>query len=98
MEVPEWNVRFVTGQPVHGGLAGVAFRAHYLDFHTPVNSSPIVYAGEMEEPFGWILLFRYQGQASDSTPIWWRLPKDKRPQAFPEQVGIAPINILLLYE
>jgi hypothetical protein len=26
------------------------------------------------------------------------VPKDRRPQAFPAQLGIAPVNVLLLYE
>ena len=53
---------------------------------------------EMEEPFEVILQFRYGGQRPDSAPVWWRLSKDKRPQQFPEELGIAPANILLLYE
>ena len=95
--MPEWNVRFTTQQTVRDDLKGVAFRAHYLNTRASVNSYPVSYAGEMEEPFEWILLFRYEGQSSDSEPIWWRLPKDKRPQVFPERLGIAPTNILLLY-
>jgi molybdate transport system ATP-binding protein len=52
----------------------------------------------MEEPFELILQFRYQNQKKDSPPVWWRLPKDKRPASFPEELGIAPANILLLYK
>lgn len=96
--VPEWNVRFTTDRPVRDGLRGVAFRAHYLNTRTGANSFPVVYAGEMEEPFEWILLFRYEKQSPDSAPVWWRLPKDKRPQTFPERLGIVPANILLLYD
>ncbi|MCR4657384.1 MAG: ATP-binding cassette domain-containing protein [Lachnospiraceae bacterium] len=98
VEVPEWNVRLKTGQPVREGLLGVAFRAHYLNTKTSENRFPIIYAGEMEEPFEWILTFRYEGQSPDSQPIWWRIPKDRRPQVFPSELGIAPVNILLLYE
>ena len=29
--------------------------------------------------------------------VWWRVTKDKRPQLFPAELGIAPANILLLY-
>lgn len=98
VEVPEWGVRFTTAQPVGDGLKGVAFRAHYLNARTAENRFPVRFEGEMEEPFEWILLFRYAGQSADSRPIWWRLPKDKRPQTFPEQLGIAPVNVLPLYE
>ena len=51
----------------------------------------------MEEPFETIIQFRFAGQAADSPAIWWRLAKDKRPQGFPEELGIAPANVLLLY-
>lgn len=98
VRVPEWNVRFTTEQPVGDGLVGVAFRAHYLNTRTAENRFPVSYVGEMEEPFEWILLFRFGGQDPESPPIWWRLPKDKRPQQFPEELGIAPVNILLLYQ
>ena len=98
VEVPEWNVRFTTAQEVRDGLCAVGFRAHYLNPNSPVNRYPVVYADEMEEPFEWVCLFRYEGQAPDSPPVWWRLPKEKRPQTFPRELGIASANILLLYE
>lgn len=98
VEVPEWNVRFTTEKPVGDDLCGVAFRAHYLNPRTNVNRFPVVYEGALEEPFEWVLLFRYEGQRADSPPIWWRLPKDKRPQTFPEQLGVAPVNVLPLYK
>lgn len=97
VEVPEWNVRFTTEQPVRDELKGVAFRAHYLNPRAAQNRFPVRQVGEMEEPFEWILLFRYEGQGEDTEPIWWRLPKDKRPQVFPDELGISPANILLLY-
>jgi molybdate transport system ATP-binding protein len=52
----------------------------------------------MEEPFETILRFRYTGQKEDCAPLWWRLGKDRRPRPFPEELGIAPQNVLLLYE
>ena len=51
----------------------------------------------MEEPFETILQFRYAGQSPDSPSIWWRLPKEKKPQVFPKEIGIAPVNVLPLY-
>lgn len=98
VRVPEWNVCFKTAQRIRDGLKGVAFRAHYLNMKTSENRYPVVLEREMEEPFEWILLFRYKGQSTESQPIWWRLPNDKRPQVFPKELGIAPANILLLYE
>ena len=52
----------------------------------------------MEEPFEVIIQFRYSGQYPDTPPIWWRIPKEKKPQTFPAELGIAPANILLLYK
>ena len=43
-------------------------------------------------------LFDYAQQNPDSPPIWWRLPKDKKPQRFPEELGVAAVNVLLLYD
>ena len=53
---------------------------------------------EMEEPFETIIQFRYAAQSPDSPPIWWRMNKEKRPQTFPEGLGIAPVNVLPLYQ
>ena len=50
----------------------------------------------LEEPLEWILLFRYEGQDAASPALWWRMPKDKKPPAMPEALGIAPENVLLL--
>ena len=97
VDVPEWNVRFTTRQTVRDDLKGVALRAHYLNARAPVNSYPVSYAGGLEEPFEQIFLFRYEGQSPDSEPLWWRLPKEKCPQAFPQRLGVAPANVLLLY-
>ena len=98
VEAPEWGVRFTTEQPVRDGVCGVGLRAHYFHPRAAQNSVPVVPAGELEEPFEWIQLFRYEGQRADTEPLWWRLPKDKKPQAFPDRLGIAPVNVLLLYE
>ncbi|MER2150231.1 MAG: ATP-binding cassette domain-containing protein [Candidatus Limivicinus sp.] len=97
VEVPAWGIRLETDREVRDDLCAVGIRAHYFNVSTPKNRYPIRYAEEMEEPFELILQFRYQNQAPDSQPIWWRLSKEKRPQQFPEEIGIAPANILLLY-
>ncbi len=98
VEVPEWGVHFTAEEKVEEGLKGVGIRAHYFNARSGVNSHAVQFVGEMEEPFEWILLFKYEGQSEGSEPLWWRLPKDKRPAVFPEKLGIAPVNILLLYE
>ena len=98
VEVPEWGVRFETKMPVREGLCAVGIRAHYFGPNAPQNRFPVRFVEEMEEPFETILHFRYAAQREDSPAIWWRLNKEKRPQSFPEELGVAAANILLLYE
>ena len=98
VEATDWGVRFTTAQPVRDGLKAVGIRAHYFNTRAGQNSHPVRYVDEMEEPFEWIVQFRYEGQPAGTEPLWWRIPKDRRPQTFPEALGTAPVNVLLLYE
>jgi molybdate transport system ATP-binding protein len=97
VEVPGWGIRLQTVQTVGYGLIAIGIRAHYFNTQTQQNRYPVRYVEEMEEPFEVILQFRFAGQAPDSPPVWWRLSKEKRPGEFPDALGIAPANILLLY-
>lgn len=96
VEVPAWGVRLQTARPVPGDLRAVGLRAHYFNPRTAVNRFAVQDAGAMEEPFEWCLLFRYAGQDPGSAPLWWRMPKDKKPARMPAELGIAPENVLLL--
>ena len=98
VEVPEWGLRLSAAGEVKDGLCAVGVRAHYFNPTAARNRFPVRYVEEMEEPFETIIQFRYAGQAPDSPPIWWRMAKDKRPGQFPGDLGIAPANVLLLYE
>ena len=98
VEVPEWGVRLSAAQEVKEGLCAVGLRAHYFGAAAAQNRFPVRYVEEMEEPFETIIQFRYAGQKEDSPALWWRLSKEKRPQSFPAELGIAPANVLLLYE
>ena len=98
VNVPEWGIRLQTAAPVKNGLKAVGIRAHYFHPNAKQNRFPVVFAEEMEEPFETILQFRYAGQNPESQPVWWRLSKEKKPAQFPAELGVAPANILLLYE
>ena len=98
VEVPEWGIRLETKVPVREGLCAVGIRAHYFNPNAVQNRFPVRFVEEMEEPFETILHFRWEGQSEDSPAVWWRLAKEKRPQAFPKELGVAAANILLLYE
>ena len=96
--VPEWGIRLTTGKPVRDGLKAVGIRAH--DFHpdTEENCFPVRILRETEEPFEWISEFSYEHQATGSPPVWWRYAREFRTNEPPKQLGVAPADVLLLYE
>lgn len=98
VDVPTWGVRLTTLQPVQEGLEAIGIRAHYFGARAQQNRYPVVFKEDMEEPFEWIVTFRYAHQREGTPDVWWRVPKDKRPARFPDELGIAPANILLLYK
>ena len=97
VDVPEWGVRLTAAKPVPDNIRAVGLRAHYFHPRAAANRFAVRLDSELEEPFEWILLFRYEGQDAASPALWWRMPKDKKPSAMPEALGIAPENVLLLH-
>ena len=97
VEVPDWGVRFTTSQPVRDNLCAVGIRAHYFNPKTVQNSFPIRFTEEIEGPFEYIIQFRYENQLEKSQDIWWRIPKEKRASRPPDEFGVVPSNIMLLY-
>lgn len=95
--VPDWGIHLQTKEPVGEHLCAVGLRAHYFNPKARENSYPIEFTNEREDPFELRLLFRYQNQKEGISDIWWRMPKDRRPDEMPECLGIAPANVLLLY-
>ncbi|MDD6614770.1 MAG: ATP-binding cassette domain-containing protein [Lachnospiraceae bacterium] len=97
VEVPEWGIRLKTGKQVGDSVCGVGIRAHYFNPKTRENQFPVVYSVSRDEPFESRILFRYAGQSEASPDLWWRIPKERKPQQMPEKLGIAPGNVFLLY-
>lgn len=97
VEITELGITVETGRPVQKGLCAVGIRAHYFNPRARINSFPVTLTEEVESPFEWTLKFRYLGQREDTPDVWWRVAKDKKPQTFPAELGIAPANLLLLY-
>lgn len=97
VDVPEWGVRLTAAKPVPDNIRAVGLRAHYFHPRAAANRFAVRLDSELEEPFEWILLFRYEGQDATSPALWWRMPKDKKPSAMPEALGIALENVLLLH-
>lgn len=97
VDVPEWGIRLTAAKPVPDDIRAVGLRAHYFHPRAAANRFAVRLDSELEEPFEWILLFRYEGQDAASPALWWRMPKDKKPSAMPEALGIALENVLLLH-
>jgi len=97
VDVPSWGIRLTTALPVRNNLCAIAIRAHYFNPKAVQNRYPIRFTGEIEEPFDYILQFRYGNQTDDSPDIWWNISKDKKSNQLPAELGIASVNILPLY-
>lgn len=98
LEVPEWGIRLQTALPVTDSVCAVGIRAHYFNTKAAGNSYPVHFTGKMEEPFEYIYTFRYEGQSEKAPDIWWRIPKGQKPGQCPAAVGVAPVNVLPLYQ
>lgn len=96
VEALDWGVHLTAAQPVPDNLKAVGLRAHAFHPQVPSNRLPVSWADELEEPFEWILLFRYHSQAASAPSLWWRFPKDRKPAVLPDSLGIAPEHVLLL--
>ena len=97
-EVPGWGVRLTTAKPVRDGLCAIGIRAHYFDPASEKNSFPVRFTGEMEEPFEYIMQFRFENQSEGTPDIWWQIPKNQKSEQTPAALGIAPEYVLPLYE
>ena len=95
--VPDWGIHLQTKLPVEDNLCAVGLRAHYFNPKARENVYPVVYSNEREDPFELRLLFRYADQKKGTPDIWWRMPKDRKPEAMPGNLGIAASNVLPLY-
>ena len=100
VEALDWGVGFTTAKPVRDDVAYIGIRAHYFSPNTKQNSHPVKLLGMIEEPFEDIIRFRYAAQPEGSPDLWWRLPKQFRPQNVTEgyALGTSGANVLLLYE
>lgn len=97
VRVPEWGVTLETDKPVGDDLVAIGVRAHYFGDKFKTNRYEVQKVGEMEEPFEWIIRFRYKNQSPKSKDIWWRISKEKRTHDMPRELGVSPINVLPLY-
>ena len=96
----DWGVSFTTAKPVRDDIAYIGIRAHYFSPNTKQNRHPVKLLDKIEEPFEDIIRIRYTEQPEGSPDLWWRLPKQFRPQNVSEDyaLGTSSANVLLLYE
>lgn len=98
VEVPEWGIRLCTHKPVEDGLRAVGIRAHVFRPEETRNAANVRWVGEMEEPFDWIGEFRFADQPEQSPALWRRFSKETGAARHPKRLGVAPEQVLLLYE
>ena len=98
VEVPQWGLSLTTAKAVEDGITAVGIRAHYFNPKTPSNMNRVAFTGVMEEPFETTYCFRWANQQPGTEDLWWRVPKDRVGGGLPQELGIAPANVLLLYD
>ena len=96
--VPEWGVTFTAAQPVGDNLVGIGVRGHSFSPVCQVNNYPIQVISCVEQPFEWVVKFRYPGQEKAAVDLWWRLPKITEKPVWPDRLGVPAGVVLLLYK
>lgn len=96
--VPDWGISLTTEQPVGDTLCAVGVRGHAFHQNITENAYPIRVMEEIEQPFEWIVTFRYEQQTDTSPAVWWRFAKTDRPLQLESPLGVRPEDVLLLYQ
>ena len=52
----------------------------------------------MERPFETQLRFSYEGQAETAEELWWSRRGVPADSGLPKELGVAPSDVLLLYQ
>lgn len=97
VDVPSWGVRLHTARPVRDDLVAVGVRAHHFGPGIEPNRHDVLIVSEMGRPFDRTFAFRFVGRPHESEPLWWTTPKGEG-MASPSALGVAPEDVLLLYE
>ena len=95
--IPSWQITLQTGRPVGDDLCAIGIRGHAFCGGDGENARPIVVTEEIEQPFEWIVKFRYAHQEGGTPDIWWRFAKPDRPAVLPDCLTVDGQAILLLY-
>ena len=68
--IPSWQITLQTGRPVGDDLCAIGIRGHAFCGGDGENARPIVVTEEIEQPFEWIVKFRYAHQEDGTPDIW----------------------------
>ena len=93
-----WGVRLTASQPVRDGVRAVGIRDNCFSPEIRENRFTVRFTDETEEPFGYTLQFRYEKQADEAPDICWYISKEMKAGGLPAELGIAPEDVLLLYQ
>ena len=96
--VPAWGILLTTCQPVEDTVCAIGVRGHSFHQNVTENAYPIRVLEEIEQPFEWIVKFRYEQQTDASPAVWWRFAKMDRPLQLESPLGVRPEDVLLLYQ
>ena len=96
VEVPDLGIVLETDRAVMDHLCAIGIRAHYFHPKARTNLFEVELLEEIEGPFEWTIKFRFKNQKTGTPPVWWRVEKTRKLQTFPDKLGVAPENILLL--
>lgn len=95
--IPAWQLTLHTNRPVADNLTAIGIRAHAFRPQEEANRQAVQITEIVEQPFEWIVKFRYPGQQEGAADIWWRFAKPARPSDFAPALGVSGKDILLLY-
>lgn len=94
--VPDWDVTLTTSCPVGDDIQAIGIRNHAFSGKEERNRYDITVTSVVEQPFSWLIKFRYAGQRAD-TPVLWRRVAKSEYDSTEVALGIAPDDVLLLY-
>lgn len=97
VEIPAWNLRLTTQEPVLEGLETVGIHAEAFSANCTENRFPIEITGEMREPGGDRMRFRWREQMIEAPHLWWRDQRNCQNMKT-GHLGVLPKDVLLLYK
>lgn len=93
--IPAWGIELDAGRTVGENLCAIGIRASHFSKDLTENRQAVQITGLREEPYRYLVEFRFLSQKADSRPVWY-YTADKSKPSF-THIGIKPAHIHLLY-